>query len=76
MPEKDMSRQTVERAAKTIGMLRHYFQTKVPYGPAREYLTPREARLKLQNIDPKVKEQTRQRMGPEAWESYMRYLYG
>ena len=76
MPEKDMTRLVVERASKTIGSLRGHFSTKVPYGPKMEKLTEREARLKLQGMDPVSKQELEKNMGPVEWDAYMERLYG
>lgn len=75
MPEKDMSRLIVERTATTIGRLRSHMSTQIPYGPKKMKLTPKEARLQLQALPPEQKRQ-RQLQDPEAWDNYMRFLYG
>ena len=75
MPEKDVTRLTVERATTIIGMLRAHMKTQIPYGPKMMKLTPKEARLKLQSMPPEQKRQ-RQQQDPEAWDNYMRFLYG
>lgn len=76
MPEKDISRMIVERAAPIVGQLREYFQTQLmPYGPKKEYLTPREERLRLQGMEPTDKIKLQQKMGPAEWDIYMKELY-
>ncbi|MAH51032.1 hypothetical protein CMI37_34770 [Candidatus Pacearchaeota archaeon] len=76
MPEKDMTRLTVEKASEVIGRLRGHFATKVPYGPKMEKLTNREARLKIQNMDILSRQELEKNMGPVEWDAYMEKLYG
>ncbi len=75
MADKDISRQTVERAAHIISQLRSHFLTQIPYGPKNERVSLREARLRIQGMDPTSKHELQTRMGPAEWDAYTDRLY-
>ena len=74
--EKDVSGLAVERAFQVIQRVKQNFAQRVPYGPTKAKMTPREARRFIQNMEPGLKESFKQRMGPEEWDTLMGRLYG
>lgn len=74
--QKDVSRLAVERATKMIGLVRESIKKKMPFGPGKVQLEPKEARLLIQKMSPQAKERLVSSMGSDAWDTLMRRLYG
>lgn len=75
MPEFDVTGKVAQRSLKVISRLREQMRDKVPYGPLRSYMTAKETRMALQDMDPVAKQQLMQRVGPEEWSRMMEDLY-
>ena len=76
MPEYDVTGKVVQHGIQMMLRLRKRFQEHIPYGPLRSYMTTKEARLRLQEVDPGTKAQFRERGGDEEWRRMMEDLYG
>ena len=68
MPEKDISRMTVERAVAVIQRTRAAFRLKMPYGPTKVKLTAREASRLAQKTSPE------QLLGSMSTPDYLRTI--
>ncbi len=73
--ERDVLGDAVQRATRAIGNTRRSMRKAMPLGPARVSMTPKEARLAIQNIDPARKAAIIQRMGPDEWDRMLDKLY-
>ena len=74
--ERDITGRVAERTRLRLGKFKKHMGQVVPYGPAGMGLTDQEARLKLQNVDPSMKEKFIQQVGDDEWRSMMQELYG
>lgn len=73
--KKDVTGLAVERAAKTLGKIRQLFNERVPYGPTKAQMTPKEARRLIQGLSPEAKSRMMEQMGPDKWVELMTRLY-
>ncbi len=76
MAERDVLGESMKRMLGSVGRARERMQTRVPYGPLRQNLSSKEARLAIQNLDPMTKQEMRRGMGDDQWETLMEKLYG
>ena len=76
MASKDVTRLAVERTSEVIVRLREHMKLRVPTGPSRPILTPKQTRMQLQRMDPLTKTTMIEKMGPDAWNVLMEKLYG
>lgn len=67
MGKRDVTGEVAQRTVRVLGKLRGRLKDDVPYGPLREQLTSKEARLRLQKIDPVTKIELIQKMGEDEW---------
>lgn len=74
--KQDISRTIVEKVQRTLDITREAWLKKVPYGPSKVYMTPKEARLMWQGMDESTKQSLMQSMGPDNWTKLMAELYG
>ena len=75
--ERDITGRVTERTRLTLSKFNKHWTKKVmPYGPTGIGLTDREARMRLQNVDPMVKEKFIQQVGDDEWRSMMQEMYG
>ena len=74
--QKDVSRLAVERAIKVIGLVRESIKARMPFGPGKVQLDPKEARLLIQKMSPSAKESLVAAMGSDKWDELMGRLYG
>lgn len=74
--EKDISRRAVEQTLDVVSRVRALVKKRMPYGPSRVGMTPRETRRLLQRLDPEAKQAMAERMGVEEWNKMMEKLYG
>lgn len=76
MVRKDSSRIAVERAVTVIGKVRAIVKNRMPYGPDKVSMSPREARQFISKMDGEARLALSEKMGPEAWDDLMDRLYG
>ena len=76
MPERDITGRVTQGTVKRIARIRERMSNTIPYGPLREYLTSKESRLQLQNMDPNAKIALRQKMGDEEWNRMLERIGG
>ena len=73
--EKDVTGLAVDRASQVLARVRKAFNVRVPYGPSRAKMTPKEARTLIQNMSPEAKSRMMSSMGTEQWAKLMAELY-
>tara|TARA_Y100000034_G_C6671895_1_gene295008 strand:- start:171 stop:392 length:222 start_codon:yes stop_codon:yes gene_type:complete len=66
----------IEQTQKTIGKLQLGLKGRMPYGPKTIVKTNLEKRQEEQSRDPHEKIELMNKMGPVAWENYMKEIYG
>lgn len=76
MAERDMTGKLVQNSIKKVAKLRERMNERIPYGPLRQNLTSKEARVLLQEMDPYDKQSLIQKVGDEEWRRMMEDLYG
>ena len=74
--KQDITGQVVDRLRGRMTHLRSRMSERIPLGPQKAQLTPREIRLQLQDMDPATKTKLIQGAGPEEWSRLMEDLYG
>ena len=74
--EKDFSRMAIEQTQRTIGKLQLGLKGRMPHGPRTVVKTNLEKRLEEQARDPYEKMNIMEKMGPVAWENYMKEIHG
>jgi hypothetical protein len=67
MPERDILGQATQRSLTVLSRLRERVNSHTPLGPVREQLSSKEARLRLQQLDPAAKIGMINEMGEEEW---------
>lgn len=75
MPDKDVSRLTVELAQGKMRRLRAHMQERMPYGPGKVKLTPAEFRKHWDAMPPESRLQMAQSMGYDEFLNQMSELY-
>lgn len=76
MPDRDMSRVTIEKATRMIELTRAAVKRMIPFGPDKVRMTPREARRFIQGMSPSAKDALFKKMGPDEWDKLMERIYG
>lgn len=74
--KKDVTGLAVERAAQTVKRVRELFQMRVPYGPTRVKMTPKEARRFWEKMSPEARLRYAQTMGIDEFMEMIGRLYG
>lgn len=74
--DKDITGVAVERAAKVLSRVKTLFNIRVPYGPARAKMTPKEARKFWENLSPDARLRFAQSMGLNEYMDMIGRLYG
>ena len=74
--KRDILGETIQRVNQTLGRVKTNMRDALPTGPSQAQMTPKEARLMIQNLDPVAKANLIRRVGPEEWDRMMDRIYG